>query len=522
MLCFLFFFFFLLQRLAREILATTPLQHLLSVFILACISNGNPKGQQTLLQSGLSFKDLTAPHLLHGSDPRLRRWSCLCIAKMWQGFGHAKSLAAQDQTPELLCQLLMDPVPDVRCAALYALGTFFGGKTAPPAGANTTSPTGAQRHMQMLRAQQRLDLEVQLGQIMSTLINDGSPVVRRELMIALAELIYFQQDLFLAIATAHPRNRESISPQGWHIWRAILRGCRDCSSQVQEAALAIKGFLKGRAILNQSQLGRMIGSQHNPGLQLHANRDRIYGGYGGGLHDGIEGIEEEGGGGGAQDSRRNSLATRETSVSERNSSISSSRSGGGASSTTNVASEQSIAHIDHDDTSVHGEDGAPLPTATHDSRPALVQPPMQQQLNKNMPPIRHFNRYKMGHLRPGPGGPGLSGAAGGAAAASAANAGLAGGAGGQRRSSDKSSIIRSMESSDAGGGAKADAPAGSASGAGTLDERAADQMWQVPKSRVFEDSYAQFAEPMLVPTSDQIVPTMVRRNSDRRTKARSL
>jgi WD40 repeat protein len=31
-----------------------------------------------------------------------------------------------------------------------------------------------------------------------------------------------------------------------------------------------------------------------------------------------------------------------------------------------------------------------------------------------------------------------------------------------------------------------------------MDERAADAMWQVPKSRVFEESYAQFSEPMLL------------------------
>ena len=259
-----------LTRVARELLLTTDLQHLLSLFILSCIAYSNPKGQQTLMQSGLSsFRELISPTLLFAPDVRLRKWTCFAVGQCWRGFGHAKTVGASEGVPEALVQKLMDPQPSVRAAALWALGTFFGGKIMmnQQTAGQAMSPTQSAR-AHALKSQQRLELELHLGVAMSTLINDGSPTVRRELMLSLAELVYFQQDLFLAIATAHPRNRESISTPGWHIWRAILRGCRDCSHLVQEVALAIKGYLKARAILNQSQLGRMIGSQHNPGLHL--------------------------------------------------------------------------------------------------------------------------------------------------------------------------------------------------------------------------------------------------------------
>ena len=551
-----------LTRLAREILATTPLQHLLTVFVLSSVAHANPKGQQTLLQSGLTFKDLVAPQLMHAPDPRLRKWTCLCIAKLWQGFGHAKSLAAQEQVPEQLCQLLMDPVPEVRCAALYALGLFFGGKTAPitatPAAATSTaagatpaasnlSPSHGQRNLQYMRASQRLDLEIQLGQIMCTLMNDGSPLVRRELQIALAELIYFQQDLFLSIATAHPRNRESISPQGWHIWRAILRGCRDCSSQVQEVSLAIKGYLKARAILNQSQLGRMIGSQHNPGLQF---RERGGGGYGApsvsGYGHAIEEEESTTGSRRSSDSRDSSPAATAAAAASRNSISTTSRpsvSTTSSSSAATTVTEQSIAHFDHDDhTVLHGDDGAPLSAAMlshefHD-RDAAAAAAQHQLQSKNMPPIRHFNRYKMGHLRPGPqaGGPAAAGGATAAtanssAAAAAAAAGTSNIAGMQRRSTDKSSILKSLEgngldgskqggdANQAGAAGSAGAASSSGSSTGTMDERAADQMWQVPKSRVFDESFVSFGEPMLVNTSEQIVPSMVSRHCNQQHKA---
>jgi hypothetical protein len=157
-----------------------------------------------------------------------------------------------------------------------------------------------------------------------------------------------------------------------------------------------------------------------------------------------------------------------------------------------------------------------------------------------MPPIRHFNRYKMGHLRPGPptGGPAAAGGAAAAtasssAAAAAAAAGTSNTAGMQRRSTDKSSILKSLEgngldgskqgadATQAGAAGAAGAASSSGSSTGTMDERAADQMWQVPKSRVYDESYTAFGEPMLVNTSEQIVPSMVSRKSNNRSHGRS-
>lgn len=457
--------------MARDLLSRASLQHLLSLFVLSCLCHANPKGQQTIIQAGLaSFKELLTPNLIGSADARLRQWTCITIGKCWHGFGHAKTTAAADGIPEVLVQVLMDPVPDVRCAALWALGAFFGGKILQPASGapSATSPTQAAR-THALRAQARLDLEIHLGAAMSTLINDGSPLVRRELMLALAELVYFQQDLFLAIATAHPRNRESISVQGWYIWRAILRGCRDCSLQVQEVSLAIKGYLKGRAILNQSQLGRMIASQHNPGLTI-APRDTAAA-----YHENIE--EEDG----VESALTDADAAARTSATDTD--------GSDARATTRFArsarpdDRQSIAHIDADD--ISAQDDATMPHDFHDRDSA----PHVSRAAHNQPPIRHFTRFKMGHLRPGGGG------IGGAAAATMG--GLPGAAGGQRRTAEKTSILKSLESPivDA---SKSDSSVG---GTATLDERAADQMWTVPKSRVFEDAYLAFTEPMLQPSA---------------------
>lgn len=497
-----------LTRIAKETLLQTNFQRLLSLFIIACMAHSNPKGQQVLMQSGLSsFKDLVAPHLLFSSDPRLRKWTCLALGKCWHGFGHAKTIASNEAIPEMVVQLLMDHLPEVRCAALWSLGAFFGGKILPTStpnsnpGSGTTSPAQPARS-HALKQQARLDLEIHLGAAMATLINDGSPLVRRELMLSLAELVYFQQDLFLAIATAHPRARESISVQGFNIWRAILRGCRDCSSQVQEVSLAIKGYLKGRAILNQSQLGRMIGSQQHPGLSL--------GGGGGGHHR----VGENGVGGGGGLHQHETIeedevdGSDETNTRSRHGSIS--REPSPTSTTTNtqtrtslssrgrnsisISDHQSIAHIDADDSIV--DDPSMQDYHDRDASTGAASTRVPQG-----PPIRHFTRFKMGHLRPGAGGGGGSGGLGGGIASQVGGVSAppsGGGGGGQRRTAEKNSIVKTMEVTS--GTPEAEGLTNSI-GTGTLDERSNDPMWQVPKSRIFDDAYLSFSEPLLLPTS---------------------
>ena len=69
----------------------------------------------------------------------LRRWLLLCLAKLWESFEDAKVIAIKEGVLEKMCAYLNDPVPEVtpmgitykpcqvRAAALYAIGTFFGG-----------------------------------------------------------------------------------------------------------------------------------------------------------------------------------------------------------------------------------------------------------------------------------------------------------------------------------------------------------------------------------------------------------
>lgn len=51
---------------------------------------------------------------INDPDPLLRRWTALCLAKLWENFDEAKWAALRDGAHKRLCSLLTDPSPEVR------------------------------------------------------------------------------------------------------------------------------------------------------------------------------------------------------------------------------------------------------------------------------------------------------------------------------------------------------------------------------------------------------------------------
>ncbi|EMR10687.1 hypothetical protein PNEG_00838 [Pneumocystis murina B123] len=91
-------------------------------FILSIFSRNFTQGQTACLNSGV----LQANHVhLRDKDPLLRQWSCLCISQIWKDFSDAKLLCIKEGIVDSLCDLLSDPVPEVRAASLFALTTFL-------------------------------------------------------------------------------------------------------------------------------------------------------------------------------------------------------------------------------------------------------------------------------------------------------------------------------------------------------------------------------------------------------------
>uniref|UniRef100_A0A8C8M2Z9 Raptor N-terminal CASPase-like domain-containing protein n=1 Tax=Oncorhynchus tshawytscha TaxID=74940 RepID=A0A8C8M2Z9_ONCTS len=179
----------LLQSSARElrpllvfiwakILAVDSAEHrTMAVFILAVIVNSYTTGQEACLQGNLiaiCLEQLSDPH------PLLRQWVAICLGRIWQNFDSARWCGVRDSAHEKLYSLLSDPIPEVRCAAVFALGTFVGNSAE-----RTDHSTTIDHNVAMMLAQ---------------LINDGSPVVRKELVVALSHLVVQYESNFCTVA----------------------------------------------------------------------------------------------------------------------------------------------------------------------------------------------------------------------------------------------------------------------------------------------------------------------------------
>nr|XP_033815964.1 regulatory-associated protein of mTOR isoform X2 [Geotrypetes seraphini] len=155
-----------------------PAEHrTMTAFILAVIVNSYNTGQEACLQGNLiaiCLEQLNDPH------PLLRQWVAICLGRIWQNFDSARWCGVRDSAHEKLYSLLSDPIPEVRCSAVFALGTFVGNSAE-----RTDHSTTIDHNVAMMLAQ---------------LINDGSAMVRKELVVALSHLVVQYESNFCTVA----------------------------------------------------------------------------------------------------------------------------------------------------------------------------------------------------------------------------------------------------------------------------------------------------------------------------------
>ncbi|RUP46954.1 hypothetical protein BC936DRAFT_146332 [Jimgerdemannia flammicorona] len=135
-------------------------------FILSVFCTNFPAGQQACFRN--SVLNACLAHV-NDTDPLLRQWVCVCLAQLWTDYAEAKTSAINENAHEKLCTLLNDALPEVRAAALYALGTFIG---------------------DLDRTEQVITIEHNIGISALVATSDGSPIVRKELIIALSHIVH--------------------------------------------------------------------------------------------------------------------------------------------------------------------------------------------------------------------------------------------------------------------------------------------------------------------------------------------
>ena len=164
-----------------------------AVFVLSSVVQGYRQGQDEAVAGNLISICLNE---LEEGEPVYRQWLCICLATLWERHEEARWRAARCNAPESLLSLTADPVPEVRAAAVFALATFINSCTERSELANTLDQNIVNRLLQ------------QPGSV----LEDGSPLVRRELVVCLQHCIASFPANFLALMRALESREEEVRP----------------------------------------------------------------------------------------------------------------------------------------------------------------------------------------------------------------------------------------------------------------------------------------------------------------------
>ncbi|CAM0135452.1 unnamed protein product [Umbelopsis sp. WA50703] len=138
----------------------------MSAFILSVFCHNYKVGQQHCLRANVINACLEH---VNDPDPLLRQWVCLCLSQLWMNNSEAKASAIAQNAHERLCNLLTDKVTEVRASAMYALETFLG---------------------DVNKTEQVVNIEHNVAISALVAMSDGSPIVRKEFVIALSHIVH--------------------------------------------------------------------------------------------------------------------------------------------------------------------------------------------------------------------------------------------------------------------------------------------------------------------------------------------
>jgi regulator-associated protein of mTOR len=135
------------------------------------------QGQRASLSAELVESCLD--HLKDMQNPLLRQWSCLCLSKLWVNYEEAKWVGIRCMAHERLCELVVDPVAEVRAAMLHALASFLGIRDVTAQVAN---------------------IEESIASMILVMTMDGNSMVRKELLIFFSTFVARYKTRFIVAA----------------------------------------------------------------------------------------------------------------------------------------------------------------------------------------------------------------------------------------------------------------------------------------------------------------------------------
>jgi regulatory associated protein of mTOR len=164
-------------------------------FILSAISRDFPHGQDACWRERVF--DSCYDRLDEG-DFLLRQWSALCIGQIWDNNDDIKVYGVDKGTQDKLIELLSDESPEVRAAALFALGTFMGASGSANKNKTGGGGSGTMSHLEE-RTHFRMEVAVATGATLA-IKEDASPMVRKELLVVISCLVKEWRGYFVVCA----------------------------------------------------------------------------------------------------------------------------------------------------------------------------------------------------------------------------------------------------------------------------------------------------------------------------------
>lgn len=149
----------------------------MSAFVIAMFCKDFTQGQAVCLS--MELIEACIGHIQDPENPLLRQWSCLCISMLWADFPEAKWVGIRCLAHHRLCALVIDPVPEVRAAAIHALTTFLG---IPDL------------------TEQVAQNEETIASALMTMTTDGNAMVRKELLVFFSVFVKRYRNKFLVAA----------------------------------------------------------------------------------------------------------------------------------------------------------------------------------------------------------------------------------------------------------------------------------------------------------------------------------
>ena len=236
----------------------------MAAFIITMFCKDSLQGQQA--SATREVFQACIGHLEDRENPLLRQWCCLCISTLWKDYKPGKWTGTRDQTHSKLCLMVVDPVPEVRTAAINALTTFLGYSD---------------------NVEQVALTEQSIAAALLMMTQDGNSMVRMELIVFFSTFIKRYESRFLVAAyeelieehqrlhettlheievkrtkngmttnTSTATNIQSVSRYSIHatIWKHLLILTLDPHADVARKAVSIIDYIYARLLTSSLQV----------------------------------------------------------------------------------------------------------------------------------------------------------------------------------------------------------------------------------------------------------------------------